>query len=67
MTIKELIQELQMYDDDKEIVLTIANIPPDMREFVDLQTGWVTAKSDYRAGIEFNLLPNNQLEIEGQW
>lgn len=28
MTVKELIKELQMYDEDKEVVLTIANVYP---------------------------------------
>ncbi|MDS1161623.1 hypothetical protein [Streptococcus suis] len=67
MTIKELIKELQMYDEDKEVVLTIANVYPVLHEFVDLETGLVRLSSDCQIGFEFNLLSDNRLEIEGIW
>ncbi|AML47519.1 hypothetical protein [Streptococcus suis] len=67
MTIKELIKELQMYDEDKEVVLTIANVYPVLHEFVDLETGLVRLSSDCQIGFEFNLLSDNRLEIEGVW
>lgn len=67
MTIKELIKELQMYDEDKEVVLTIANVYPVLHEFVDLETGLVRLSSDRQIGFEFNLLSDNRLEIEGVW
>ncbi|HEM3277567.1 TPA: hypothetical protein U0964_002171, partial [Streptococcus suis] len=65
--IKELIKELQMYDEDKEVVLTIANVYPVLHEFVDLETGLVRLSSDCQIGFEFNLLSDNRLEIEGVW
>ncbi|WP_044981036.1 hypothetical protein, partial [Streptococcus suis] len=61
MTIKELIKELQMYDEDKEVVLTIANVYPVLHEFVDLETGLVRLSSDCQIGFEFNLLSDNRL------
>ncbi|HEM3878441.1 TPA: hypothetical protein U1364_000570 [Streptococcus suis] len=67
MTIKELIKELQMYDEDKEVVLTIANVYPVLHELVDLETGLVRLSSDRQIGFEFNLLSDNRLEIEGVW
>ncbi|HEL1630276.1 TPA: hypothetical protein TXL51_001785 [Streptococcus suis] len=67
MTIKELINELQMYDEDKEVVLTITNVYPVLHEFVDLETGLVRLSSDCQIGFEFNLLSDNRLEIEGVW
>ncbi|HEL1960704.1 TPA: hypothetical protein TYI36_001140 [Streptococcus suis] len=67
MTIKELINELQMYDEDKEVVLTIANVYPVLYELADLETGLVHLSSDCQIGFEFNLLSDNRLEIEGVW
>ncbi|WP_394404853.1 hypothetical protein [Streptococcus sp. 20-1249] len=67
MTIKELIKELQMYDEDKEVVLTIANVYPVLHELVDLKTGLVRVSSDCQIGFEFNFLSDNRLEIEGVW
>ncbi|WP_449454925.1 hypothetical protein [Streptococcus suis] len=67
MTIKELINELQMYDEDKEVVLTIANVYPILHELVDLETGLARLSSDCQIGFEFNLLSDNRLEIEGVW
>ncbi|HEM3628878.1 TPA: hypothetical protein U1C31_001141 [Streptococcus suis] len=67
MTIKELIKELQMYDEDKEVVLTIANVPPTLYELVDLETGLAYVSSNLQNGFEFNLLSDNRLEIEGVW
>ncbi|MHC3598020.1 hypothetical protein [Streptococcus suis] len=67
MTIKELIKELQMYDEDKEVVLTIANVHPVLHELIVLETGLVRLSSDCQIGFEFNLLSDNRLEIEGVW
>ncbi|MBM7180486.1 hypothetical protein JO388_09405 [Streptococcus suis] len=67
MTIKELINELQMYDEDKEAVLTITNVHPVLPELIDLETGLVRISSDCQIGFEFNLLSDNRLEIEGVW
>ncbi|HEM3666975.1 TPA: hypothetical protein U1C81_000713 [Streptococcus suis] len=67
MTIKELINELQMYDEDKEVVLTIANVHPVLHELIDSETGLVRLSSDCQIGFEFNLLSDNRLEIEGVW
>ncbi|HFI0115528.1 TPA: hypothetical protein ACGO5E_000393 [Streptococcus suis] len=67
MTIKELINELQMYDEDKEVVLTIANVHPVLHELIDLETVLVRLSSDCQIGFEFNLLSDNRLEIEGVW
>ncbi|HEM3555567.1 hypothetical protein [Streptococcus suis] len=67
MTVKELIKELQMYDEDKEVVLTITNVYPVLHELVGLETGLVRLSSDCQIGLEFNFLSDNRLEIEGVW
>ncbi|WP_155964030.1 hypothetical protein [Streptococcus ruminantium] len=67
MTVKELIDELQRYDGDREVVLAVADVPPVLHELMDLETRRVHVSSDWRAGIEFSELPGNCLELAGSW
>ncbi|WP_409373747.1 hypothetical protein [Streptococcus suis] len=65
MTVKELIDELQRYDGDREVVLAVADVPPVLHELMDLETRRVHVSSAWREGVELNELPDNCLELIG--
>ncbi|MDQ8764340.1 hypothetical protein RFF73_01310 [Streptococcus ruminantium] len=67
MTVKELIDELQRYDGDREVVLAVADVPPVLHELMDLETRRVHVSSAWREGVELNELPDNCLELIGFW
>ncbi|WP_161979881.1 hypothetical protein [Streptococcus sp. S784/96/1] len=68
MKVKELIERLKEFDEDKEVRLVIANVDPDdVFEYIRRDSYTADLCSDERGYIEFELRENNVLEIEGTW
>lgn len=68
MTVKELIEKLQEFDEDRQVRLVIANVDPwDVEDYIDDKKYVANLPADEDGYIELEIRDNNILEIEGTW
>lgn len=70
MTVKELIEKLEEFDESKDVRLVVENVDLlEARDLVSIDKSNLVADipSDQRGYIEIELAENNLLEIRGEW